>query len=190
MDGRVVVGLVSIFLCISCAEATAQQRTFVTGDEVRVTATSLFPGRVRGIVLGARPDTLVLELEFQKEAGAAVIPLDAVETFEVARGNSQMVGRLILPLLGIAGGAAAGNAVVPNDADQFFFVLGGILGAVAGGLIGYQMGKGFDAIVFGTRWVEVPLSRVRWETRGFHNAAPWEGRTRELSLALSLSVRL
>lgn len=190
MYGRAVVALGLTFLGILCSEAKAQQRTFVTGDEVRVTATSLFPGRVRGIVLGARPDTLVLELEFQKEAGSAVIPLDAVETFEVARGNSQLVGSLTGTLLGVAGGAAAGNAVVPNDSDQFFFVLGGILGAVAGGFIGYQIGKGFDTIVFGTRWVEVPLSRVRWETRGFHNAAPWLSGARELSLTLSLSVRL
>jgi hypothetical protein len=74
MGGRALISLASSFLCIFCAEAKAQQRTFVTGDEVRVTAPSLFPGRVRGTVLGARPDTLVLELEFQKEAGHAVIP--------------------------------------------------------------------------------------------------------------------
>jgi membrane protein YqaA with SNARE-associated domain len=100
-----------------------------------------------------------------------------------------LVGTFTGVLLGVAGGAAAGNALVPNDASQFALVLGGIVGAVVGGFIGYQIGKGFDTIVFGMRWVEVPLSRVRWETRGFRDAAPSASRSRELALTLSVSVR-
>jgi hypothetical protein len=155
----------------------------VPGDEVRITAPDLFAEQVRGQVQFLRPDTLLLSLKGQ-ETGPVTVPLESVKSIEVARGNSQLIGTYFGLLIGIAGGAAVGNALVPDDSGQLLLILGGVAGAAVGGFIGYQLGRGFDKLVFGMKWQDVPVSRIRWESRGFANAAAPLGGSLDISVSV------
>ena len=170
-------------LALAAAQSAAAQvpttRPLAVGSRARVTASALGPDRRVATVLAHRGDTLALRPEGTQDSLA--LPLAQVTRLEVSRGERGRVRRgLALGLLGGAVlGAAGGYAMYESDPcagesieslgclaspplsrSEEMLVgagLGGLLGAVAGGVAG--------ALWRTERWERVPLgprvARVR-----------------------------
>jgi hypothetical protein len=176
-------------LAASTGLATAQEpapagpRVVTNGDRVRIVAPGLFPGAMEGRVEALYPDTLVLR---PGEGEPFAIPLAGVKELAVNRGSAQQlfVFLAVFPAAYL-GGALAKETFFPGDGtvsvlEGTVVALGGVVGLLAGRLVGAQI----DRLVFGEKWEEVPVSRVRWETRTFRDTA----RAGEMKILFYVSV--
>lgn len=135
------------------------------GSRVRITAADLFDGRAQGKVESIRPDTLVLNT---RRLGELTAPLTAVDDLSLHRGNNQDLFRIAAIFPGAFAGAVAADAAVPSQRDDFAHAVvvsvGGAIGLFLGAVAGYYI----DRWVFGERWEEIPVSRIRWESRNLN----------------------
>ena len=144
------------------------------GTKVRITAPSMAPDRLTGVVADVRPDTIILAPD-KTGTGYVTIPVDAVTRLEVSRGKpgrTAMVG--IGALAGFVGGMAIGlNLNESEPCTQGFVclndlgreVMEGTLvtmgvalgGALVGGVVGYALGS----MIFQDSWRDVSSDAVR-----------------------------
>lgn len=145
--------------------AYAVDRLIPPGSRVRIDAPTLFAERLDGTVEALRPDTLLLRLD-SENAEATLVPVSSVERLRVFQGSQAPLGEIFGTIAGmLAGGLLAHELVTGDESTGVARSVSAGVGVILGGLAGYLAGKQVDRAVFGERWMEVPVSRVLWETR-------------------------
>lgn len=165
---------VLLFLGILASPLIALPAQAVTtpnaGQRIRVTARSLFPRRVQGVIEAKRGDTLLLrDARNRSDTALRRVSLRAIERLEVRQHRSRLSGVLRGFTIGLLAGAATGAVIgatidpgTDSTPEANTVILGGS-GAGAGAIIGTVIG----ALAPGRRWVEWPLpARATFFPRG------------------------
>jgi len=125
MTRRVLPALVLLL----AGQAGAQLRELQPGARVRVTAPAVLGGKLEGMIIGRRGDTLSI---VSHDAAPVDIPISALSRVEISRGKSRAAGAKKGFLWGLAIGLPVGLATATGDnatSKSFVYALDASLGA-------------------------------------------------------------
>ena len=108
MTRRVLPALVLLL----AGQAGAQGRELEPGARVRVTAPTVPGGKLEGMIIGRRGDTLSI---VPRDAAPVDIPISALSRVEISRGKSRAAGAKKGFLWGVAIGLPVGLATATGD---------------------------------------------------------------------------
>jgi hypothetical protein len=160
MTRRVLPALVLLL----AGQAGAQLRELQPGARVRVTAPTVLGGKLEGMIIGRRGDTVSI---VSHNAAPVDIPISALSRVEISRGKSRAAGAKKGFLWGVAIGFPVGLATATGDnktwnlvdenCDPFFQTCGTHSDVEQVMLV--SVGSGAIAAGIGTL-----IGRERWET--------------------------
>ncbi len=156
----IITSSVILLILVLPVYLNAQEESPVLpGTRVRISAPRVATDRILGTVISMDANTLVLKSSIQ--LAPVSIPLRSINKFEVSKGQKSKVVTGIVngfiigaPAGALLGGVRGGYDDVPTAAVAVSgAVIGGLLGAGTGGIIGRSQKT--------DRWEEVPLERIR-----------------------------
>jgi hypothetical protein len=134
--------LFAAFLLSVAAPSFAAEGGLAPGARVRVTLIERHRDRIVGTLLGLPPGAIEIE-----DSTARSIPRVDVAKLEISRGmrahtgSAAAKGAVLLGIVGVAVGAGFGGAIDDPDAPLLMATVGGLGGALIGGVLGAAIGS-------------------------------------------------
>jgi uncharacterized protein YcfJ len=146
--------LVLLVTVAAPADGRAQHAQRPSGQRVRVTAPTAFAKPFVGTLAGYSADSLSVAMA--RGGARVVIPRDAVRQLEVSEGRARRRYAALGGILGLVAGAVIGGEAASTPEDPS---LAGLAGMIAGGLLGASAGAAIGAVVAPERWRHYYLPR-------------------------------